>query len=162
MLAPETEAVRLDVVTGVETVAEVAAIVVEVVLVVVFNFLEVETDDPPPNEGEDFLAEDVLLTSGSSSSGSSWCFRLDLLFLAEPTSPPEEVEAAAAAAAEASTLRWCAGKEVSESVSDSDSTSSELLGLEGVFRCFFREPPEVVGAVVVAALLIAPALPLLS
>ena len=28
---------------------------------------------------------------------------------------------------------------VPESDSDSDSTSSELLGLEGVFRCFFED-----------------------
>ena len=77
--------------------AEEAAVVeAEVDFVVVFNFLE--ADDDPPNEGEDFRAEDVLLTNGSSSSGSSWCFRLDL-FLAEVGSEGE------AAAAEASTLR---------------------------------------------------------
>ena len=85
--------------TGVEDTAEAeeaAAVEVEVGFVVVFNFLE--ADDDPPNEGEDFRAEDVLLTNGSSSSGSSWCFRLDL-FLAEVGSEGE------AAAAEASTLR---------------------------------------------------------
>ena len=122
--------------TGVEDTAEAeeaAAVEAEVGFVVVFNFLEAGDDDDPPNEGEDFRAEDVLLTNGSSSSGSSWCLRLDL-FLAEVGSEGEAV------AAEASTLRCVAfGKEVSESVSDSDSTSSELLGLEGVFLCFFRE-----------------------
>ena len=86
--------------TGVEDTAEAeeaAAVEAEVgFVVVVFNFLE--ADDDPPNEGEDFRAEDVLLTNGSSSSGSSWCFRLDL-FLAEVGSEGE------AAAAEASTLR---------------------------------------------------------
>lgn len=85
--------------TGVEDTAEAeeaAAVEAEVGFVVVFNFLE--ADDDPPNEGEDFRAEDVLLTNGSSSSGSSWCFRLDL-FLAEVGSEGE------AAAAEASTLR---------------------------------------------------------
>ena len=136
--------------TGVEDTAEAeeaAAVEAEVGFVVVFNFLEAGDDDPP-NEGEDFRAEDVLLTNGSSSSGSSWCFRLDL-FLAEVGSEGE------AAAAEASTLRCVAfGKEVSESVSDSDSTSSELLGLEGVFLCFFRELLVVLGAVLVALLLL--------
>ena len=87
--------------TGVEDTAEAeeaAAVEAEVGFVVVFNFLEADDDDDPPNEGEDFRAEDVLLTNGSSSSGSSWCFRLDL-FLAEVGSEGE------AAAAEASTLR---------------------------------------------------------
>ena len=129
------------------TIASIAG-VAEVVFVV-FNFLEADA-----NEGEDFLAEDVLLTSGSSSSGSSWCFRLDL-FLAAAASPTGVVEVEEEAAGFAS-LRWC-GKEVSESVSDSDSTSSELLGLEGVFRCFFRVVLVVCAVVVVvAALLIAP------
>ena len=89
--------------TGVEDTAEAeeaAAVEVEVGFVVVFNFLEADDDDDPPNEGEDFRAEDVLLTNGSSSSGSSWCFRLDL-FLAEATIGSE----GEAAAAEASTLR---------------------------------------------------------
>ena len=86
--------------TGVEDTAEAeeaAAVEAEVGFVVVFNFLEADDDDTP-NEGEDFRAEDVLLTNGSSSSGSSWCFLLDL-FLAEVGSEGE------AAAAEASTLR---------------------------------------------------------
>ena len=34
---------------------------------------------------------------------------------------------------------------VPESDSDSDSTSSELLGLEGVFRCFFEEATDEAG-----------------
>ena len=126
------------------TIASIAG-VAEVVFVV-FNFLEADA-----NEGEDFLAEDVLLTSGSSSSGSSWCFRLDL-FLAAAASPTGVVEVEEEAAAGFASLRWC-GKEVSESVSDSDSTSSELLGLEGVFRCFFRV---VLVVCAVVALLIAP------
>ena len=132
------------------TIASIAGVAAEVVFVV-FNFLEADA-----NEGEDFLAEDVLLTSGSSSSGSSWCFRLDL-FLAAAASPTGVFEVEEEAAAGFASLRWC-GMEVSESVSDSDSTSSELLGLEGVFRCFFRVVLVVcaVVVVVVAALLIAP------
>ena len=81
------------------TIASIAG-VAEVVFVV-FNFLEADA-----NEGEDFLAEDVLLTSGSSSSGSSWCFRLDL-FLAAAASPTGVVEVEEEAAGFASLRWWC-------------------------------------------------------
>ena len=65
----------MEAVSGVTEVVVAGMFEVEVVFVV-FNFLKADF----PNEREDFL---VLLVSGSSSSGSLWCFCLDL-FLTLP------------------------------------------------------------------------------
>ena len=83
---PNNNVIAVEALSCVAEVVVAGMFEVEVVFVV-FNFLKADF----PNEREDFL---VLLVSGSSSSGSSWCFRLDL-FLAAAS--PEVVEDEAAA-----------------------------------------------------------------